>query len=136
MIHTRCIIMSCVRYKDIITPLLLGVGLPHCRRIHTITLYITIRTFYCLETYRNNVVVHSIQVRQLTDAPPLVATRRLHVATVDAEVHVAHLGHLPEVASIGVEHLHDVGVVPGQPEGPGAVPVHKGPCRVQSCVTE
>jgi hypothetical protein len=56
----------------------------------------------------------------------------LELPVVDAEVHVAFRGLHTQETSIGVDHLHYVGVVPGETEGSGRVPLDERSCRVQT----
>lgn len=57
---------------------------------------------------------------------------RLELPVVDAEVHVASRGLHSQEAGVGVNNLHYVGVVPGQPEGLGRVLLYEGSCGVQA----
>lgn len=87
----------------------------------------------CLVSLRSNTsrLLSATIVGVLTDAAALFATTGLHMASVDAEVHVPHLRRLAQQTGVRVDDLHDICIVPGQPEGPRTVPVDQRPRRVQ-----
>jgi hypothetical protein len=82
---------------------------------------------------KHNVISLSIASRgivTLTLTNAVSATAGLELAVVNAEVHVARRSLHAQEPCVCMDHLHHVGVVPCQPEGPRRVLVYERPCRI------
>lgn len=76
------------------------------------------------------IVSRGIVTLTLTNSVP--ATAGLELAVVNTEVHMARRSLHAQEPRVCMDHLHHVGVVPCQPEGPRRILVYERPCRIQT----